>query len=308
MFTNQFKLMLTSVIGLIISTPAYGGSGPQESASTEQSKARIERDLHDSVVDIKLFPRYDCTNPEPQTRPGNVPLSPLTGAVAGFVIDAGIELVSSLLSKRQGKLQATYSGIHTTTGNASVKCIEILRKEVIEIKEDGNPIFKDAMKMKVLVKPLGVGDKVIANRFSLNSIANVDAATKKSKKKDGSEKFNFAISIGMIYVDEEGNQTNLSRNLPLVENIELVPNLDAPFVVPNSSISDFAFPTGETNVPVLEEQYESSVFKPLPDVFAATVTVSITETDTRHSKATDIAELFENNKDSLDSLFDNLID
>ena len=309
MFTRQSKIILASIVGLIISTPAYSGSLSQADVPTDQPKINIERDLHDSIVKIKLFPLYNCTNPEPQTPLRDDEIKPfVTGAVAGLIIDAGIELVSSYLSNQQKKLQATYSGIHTTTGNSTIKCIEILRQEVTEIDEAGSPIIEDAMKMKILVKPLKVDNKVIANRFSLTSIANVDAATKKSKKKDKSEKFNFAISIGMVYVDQNGKQTNLSRNLALVENVPLVSNLDKPVIVPNSTISDYDFLPEKANVPVLQEQYESSVFSPLPDIFATTITVSITETDTRHKKASDVAELFENNKDSLESLLDGLVD
>ena len=230
MITRHFKIMLISILGLIISTPAYSGSSTQADFSTEKSKIKIERDLHDSIVKIKLFPRYDCTNLEPQAAPSSGQSNAFSDALAGLIIDAGIELVSSYLSNQQKKLQATYSGIHTTTGNSPIKCIEILRKEVTEIDDAGNPIIEDAMKMKILVKPLKVDNNVIANRFSLNSIANVDAATKKSKKKDKSEKFNFAISIGMIYVDQNGKQTNLSRNLTLVENVPLVSNLDKPII------------------------------------------------------------------------------
>jgi len=285
--TSMFvKIFAGLVLSTIFLQPAFASSNRQAPASNiENYPIPKPLEVGKTFLDISLYDDLACGGDQ-ELKGGFVPLA----------IDIGLALIGSLLEGRQNGLMATYSGSKSAVINKaenpdkSLQCIKVERKE----KAEKGSKDKVLSTLELLVEDLE--DFKEASRLVVKKLDILEPGPSKSKRR-AKTRLNYAVTVGFVMVDKSGKERTFSRNLPLIENVPLTGN----FEKEKTKVV-------EINPEDKDKVIASSVFPKLPNSMVTTITVSITETDSKFSKAEKISDFFENNMSIIDTALGEVFD
>lgn len=275
------KQMLTGLLLSLFLPQLAFATGDSNSGSTNNTKHHVipaQMEEGDNYVTVSLFSNENCLKDDGEPK----------GGAAGLIIDIGLALVGALLENQKDNLRATYAGSTTSVIN-SLKCIKVERKEKVLQSND-----KTLMVLELLVDKIESSNN--ASRLLVQKLEVRDPAPSKSKVK-ASTRLNYAISVGFSLVDEAGKERSFTRNLPLIEDVPLTGTFGK-----SEQVSTVTLASEK------DRKIASSVFSNLPNAMTSTVTVSITETDSKYSKAEKVSDFFDDNKSILDTALGEIFD
>ena len=283
----KFSILTTALAASSHAIAASGGD--RQSNTSKKPQHELPADIKDGeeFLEMQLFRDIEC-----KVHAVPKPAQPVDGKEflpVALLIDVGLAIVGDLLEKQKDGLMATYAENKTEYIPTGLKCIKIERKKKNDRGKD-----KSLMRAKIAVEAVNVNSK--ASRFVLKELLVGEPAPSRSKVKEKT-KLNFAFTIGVITVDGTGKERAFSRNLPLIQNVPL-----------SGSLSGLTLPDVEVSSNDRDRIIASSAFADLPIDMTATITVSVTETDSRFSKAEKLSDFFESNMSIIDTALGEVFD